>query len=212
MKSNDTKRSQLAVMGALALLAACATTTQAGDVSAGWYMSTDAGINLMQDLQPSGSMGKVSLDPGVRWSLSAGYGFKLAPKLTLGVEMETGILYNSLRSVSAGGASASLGGDYYQIPLLANLVLNYHAGKWVPYIGFGGGMNYTAISINSVGSVPVSSLGNETDPAIEGEAGIRYQLSNRSELGLGYKFLGVLPTGLNLVQNHSFSLTYAFHF
>lgn len=184
----------------------------AWDIAPSWYVHTDAGVNLLQDITVPGTSDKVSSDAGVRWSLAGGYGFQLAPHWNLGVELETGVLYNSLSSVSAGGTKTSLGGDFVQVPLLGNLVLNYHAGRWSPYIGVGGGADVSSITINSVGSAPVSSIGSETDPAFQAMAGLNYQLSEHSELGLGYKYMASFPNGLNALVNHSVVAAYTLHF
>jgi opacity protein-like surface antigen len=213
MKLIDIRKSPLAVMGGIAMLAVCATTAQAGDVSSGWYMSTDGGLNMMPGIRgESGKSGsEIRLDPGMRWGLEGGYGFSLSPKLTLGAELESGILWNSLNSRRHGVPSTenAINGDLYQVPMLANAILNYHIGKWTPYLGAGGGLEY--LDANSHGAK------DDFGPAMQGEAGVRYSLSEKAEVGLGYKYLAafsekVSGDRLSSVQNHAVSLSFTYHF
>lgn len=199
-------------LGPACALLASAPLLHAEGNNAGFYIGTDAGVNIMEDVTLPGVAASVSTDPGLRWSLEAGYGFRLSDKLTLGAEVETGILYNSLSKASVSGFSVPLGGDYYQVPVLANLVLTFRAGKWVPYVGFGGGFAYSSVSINSVGSIPVSGFGDETDPAFQAMAGLRYQISDHTDIGLGYKYLAVFPSNINSVGNHAISASFTCRF
>jgi opacity protein-like surface antigen len=215
------KNSRLAVLGGCALLAAGATTMQA-DVSSGFYTSSDAGLNLMTGIR-SGS-GEIRLDPGMRWGLEAGYGFKLADQLTLAVEAESGIIWNGFSSVKVnfggedGGLETEVGGNFWQVPVLGNVVLNYHTGKWTAYAGFGGGVDYVSANIWSEANTSIIGAGSDWGPAVQAEAGVRYQLTEKAELGLGYKYLTAFSekltedTRLSEVNNHTISLSFTYHF
>jgi opacity protein-like surface antigen len=217
MKLNDIRNSPLAVIGGLAILAVCGTTAKGDDGSTGWYLSSDAGMNMMPGIRGGQQTAAaraaedpdVRLNPGLRWGLEGGYRFSLAPKLTLGAELESGILWNSLSSIRSGSGESATSGDLYQIPILANAVFNYHIDKWVPYVGVGGGLD----------GVELNKNGTHTDfgPAMQGMAGVRYQLTEKTELGLGYKYLDAFSEKLNgfrasSVQSHAFSLSFTFHF
>lgn len=188
-------------------------TAGAQEVKQGFYMSTDGGINIIQNVTSSvgGVKGTLSMDPGLRWSLSAGYGFRLSPNLLLGLEAESGVLWNGFDSVSALGVKVPIDGDYTQVPFLGNVVLSLKEGKWVPYIGAGGGGTYSYASINSVGGIPVGSSGNSTDGAFQAEAGIKYAFTDNLELGLGYKYLAVFQNGAT-INNHAISAALTFRF
>ena len=58
MKLNDLKNTQLAVIGGLAILVACATTAKADGAPAGWYLSADSGINILESFRG------ISTEPG----------------------------------------------------------------------------------------------------------------------------------------------------
>jgi opacity protein-like surface antigen len=194
------------IPGATSLLAA----DDSSGLSSGLYLSTDAGLNLADNLTvPSGS---VSLSPGLRWDLSTGYAIKLSDQLTLAPELEVGVLFNSLDNASAGRHSASVSGYFTQVPLLANAVLNWQfSPNWVAYAGGGAGCDYSYLNVTSVGGIGIGATGSESDFAWQGMAGIRYKFGS-SELGLGYKYLAFKPSGMQTVGNNAIMLSYTFHF
>jgi opacity protein-like surface antigen len=170
----------------------CATTAKAGGDQAGWYISTDGGINFLE------SFDHVSTEPGVRWGLEGGYAFHIASKLTLDAELESGFIYNSIRAGSHDGQDD-------QIPFLGNLVLKYHIGKWVPYFGAGAGGDNVNLSAGGGGYYNV-------DFAAQGEAGVRYELSDHIDVGLGYKYLCDFTSKNIQLSNHAFLLSATYHF
>lgn len=187
----DLKITQLAAVGGLSLLVACATTAKAdGAAGAGFYLGADSGLNILEGNH------NLRTEPGIRGDLVAGYGFKLTPEITLAPELETGWIYNNLRGHH--------GGQINQIPLLANVVLNYHIGKWVPYLGLGAGGD----SIN-VDQGRYSNM----DLAAQAQAGVRYLVSDNFDVGVGYKYMvDFLEHGGETANNNTFLLSASYHF
>ena len=98
------------------------------------------------------------------------------------------------------------------MPLLANAVLNWQfSPNWVAYAGAGAGLDYSFLSVSSAGGIGLGATASESDFAWQGMAGIRYKFGS-SELGLGYKYLAVQPSGLQTVGNNAFMVSYTFHF
>jgi opacity protein-like surface antigen len=191
-----------------ASLALAATPLLADDShTTGLYLGTDVGLNLADDLVVPG-FGSISLDPGVRWDVTMGYAFKLADQLTLAPEVEVGLMYNSYdKATEFGVGSAPISGDLLQVPIVANLILNWHfSDNWVAYGGGGAGYDYFETDNNDIG---LSS--SESDFAWQGEAGIKYKFG-ASELGLGYKYLASQPSGLQTVGNSAILVSYTLHF
>jgi opacity protein-like surface antigen len=192
-----------------------ATSLIAGEVSPGLksgpYVGMDIGVNLASDLTvPSET--SISLSPGVRWGVSAGYAFKLDDHLTVGPELEIGLMFNPLDNSSSGGGSASVDGYFSQVPMMANGVLHWQvSSNWVAYAGGGVGYNYSYLDITSVDGVDVNSTGSETDFAWQGMAGLRYKFG-AIEFGLGYKYLGFTPSGMETVNDNAILLTYRIRF
>lgn len=219
MKLHQVGISQLAVLSGFAIFAACAIPAQAGDVTQGFYVSTDTGVNLMSGVHTPG--GTLRLQPGVRGDLDAGFGIKLADQVTLGLEGEAGFIWNQLDSVRFDGVEYQIGGNQYQIPLLGNLILNWHAGKWTTYIGAGGGVDYVSINERSVFGAPSGPAdGDDWGPAVQGQAGVKYAICSNCEVGVGYKYLGAfsekyagsIQERASIINNHAIFLSLTFHF
>lgn len=181
----------------------------------GFYLAGDAGISIMQDFNSSrfGFPGRFSTDPGARLSLEPGFDFVAIPQLTLGAEFETGVIYNHLSSITQAGASTGLHGDYYQVPILANLVLKLFPNCPVtPYLGAGGGGLYSDARVHAFGGFDGWVHNDEVDWAVQGMAGIRWKLNSFAELGLGYKFIAALPGGDNNVYTHAVLASFSLNF
>jgi opacity protein-like surface antigen len=213
MQKLTVKTLRLAFLLGSASLLTAALSLHAGDSnSSGFYIGTDLGVNLADKLTtPSLS---ISLDPGLRWDVSMGYAIKLSDQFTLAPELETGILYNSLdKGTLTGGSSVPVSGEYFQVPLLANLVLNWHfTPHWVAYAGAGGGFDADTLNVSSVNNTPITDIGSEVDAAWQVEAGVRYKFGGSSDLGLGYEYLAATPNGLKTVGNSAILASYTFHF
>jgi opacity protein-like surface antigen len=168
----------------------------------------DLGVNLASDLTVPGEA-SISLSPGVRWDVSAGYAFKLDDQLTFGPELEIGLMVNSLDKASDGGGGSSIDGYFSQVPMMANGVFHWQvSSNWVAFAGAGIGYNYSYLDITSDGG---DSTGSETDFAWQGMAGLRYNFGS-IEFGLGYKYLGFTPTGMDTVNDNAILLTYRVRF
>jgi hypothetical protein len=201
--------------GAASALAAFATTTASAQVvpgfvaptanyesspGTGFHLSADLGSSLMQNFNSPrfGFPGHFSADPGLRFSIAPGYDLVSTRALTLGADVETGVIYNRIDKVEDSSVPApGVRVNYYQVPLLAGLTLKFHPNSFLtPYVGISGGGDYSAARLHPrafVGDTESSS--DDLDPAVQGAAGLRMHLNSRSDLGLGYKYLAVLPGG-----------------
>lgn len=221
-------RSRLILIALVSVSAAASALADSGPVTApsgpqfisndvglrsGPYVTTDAGVNLAEKLKGRGDLTglSASFSPGVRWDLSTGYAFKLADALTLAAELQVGIIYNSFdrASYNAPGfsISAPIDGNFLQVPLLFNAIVNYEVlHNWVIYAGGGVGVNFVFDNIS--GS---DVIGDESDFAWQGFGGIKYEFG-RSDLGVGYKYLGFQPSGAKTLGNNDILVSYGFHF
>jgi opacity protein-like surface antigen len=181
----------------------------------GFCLSGDLGPSFIQNFQSSrfGFPARISARPGARFGVEPGYNFLATDALTIGGEFETGVIYNSLHSVSKPGAPWPLRGDYYQVPLLGSLVLKVHTGSFVePYVGVGGGGDYSAARIRSPGFFGFRTRSDEIDPAVQGMAGVRFRLNRISNVGLGYKFLAAFPNQGQYIGTHSVLASFTVRF
>lgn len=190
-------------------LAASATRLHAGDALSGFYVSTDAGLNLTSDLNaPNVS---ISLRPGVRGDISAGHAWKLADQFSAGVELESGVLYNSLDKATSGGQSTAVGGSMIDMPLLAHAVVHWQfQPRWVAYAGAGAGGAVSWLHLDGAAS-NYGLGGTEVKFAWQVMAGFRYQIGS-SEIGLGYEYFSFNRSDLKRIGNNSIVASYTFHF
>ncbi len=176
----------------------------------GPYLTADAGLSLVQDTSVhfQGTDATLKTDPGARIALGVGYSLYYRPEYEADVQFETGVIYNPLRKISFGEGDQSVDGDFYQVPILVDIIYGLHFGPLVPYLGIGGGVVYGRLDVRSIGDLPVDTTDDQWDPAVQALAGLRYKFDERNELGVGYKFLAVFPDNLDYIGTHSLSLTY----
>jgi len=180
----------------------------------GFYFDGDLGPSFMPNFQSSrfGFPGSFSARPGMRLGLEPGFNFLSTDTLTLGGEFETGVIYNHLDSVQAPGSSP-LRGDYYQVPILGNLVLKLHPSSFVvPYIGIGGGGDFSEARIHSPGFFGFEDRSDQIDPAVQAKAGVRFRINAMSDVGFGYSFLADFPGRGGYIGTHTASASFTIRF
>lgn len=177
------------------------------------YLATDLGLNLIEDVDlsvpaPGGgtSTGESEFDPGARLGLAIGN--RLTPWLA--VELESGILYNPIKHSQSWLAN---------VPLMGNIVFRYESDSgWTPYIGAGAGGSLIFVNINED---DIDEDDTDIAIAFQGLAGVRYRISDRVSVGLGYKYLRTTDTEFTFqdtevevdgMGNHSIGLTVTWDF
>ena len=153
------------------------------------YLNLDAGGAWVQDV------GTTSFDTGVRADAAFGYFATEA----LALEVEAGVVWSQEKTGSF---------DLYQIPLLVNAVYNVPvSGSWSAYVGGGVGGIWTQ----------VEGSGSSSDDFVfgfQGLAGLKYQLSDKADIDLGYKFLGSLEhnfSGTPTEEIYTHAVLISFH-
>jgi hypothetical protein len=181
----------------------------------GFYFNGDLGPSFMPDFQSSrfGFPGSFSTRSGARLDAEPGFNFLAAGPLTLGGEFETGVIYNRLHSITEAGAATWYRGDYYQVPLLGNLVLKIHPDSLVvPYVGVGGGGDASWARIRWPGFFGYETRSDEVDPAVQAMGGVRFRLAPDCDLGVGYKFLAAFPNEGRYIATHAAAVTFTVRF
>lgn len=190
-------------------LPASAVYVHAGDPLSGFYVSSDAGLNLISDL--NGPNVSLSLRPGVRGDASAGHAWKLAAHFSAAAELDAGILYNRLDKAASQGQSVTVGGSLMDVPLLAHAIMRWQFHpSWIAYAGAGAGCTFSSLRVNSEGA-NYGLNGAETDFAWQGMAGIQYRIG-ASEIGLGYEHFSFNRSNLKTVGNNTILASYTFCF
>ena len=187
------------------------TTLRAQNPNHGFYLGADVGPNFAGNLVPNFvTSGSISLNTGIRGDVYAGYAFGLTDHLSLAPELEVGALYNSFGNGTVNGENTSGGGDVVQVPILANVILNWHFNPRLSvYGGVGVGAEYFDVSTSD--SSTSGAAGTEGDVAWQAELGVKYKLGP-GDLGLGYKYLGCSPLFYNTMANHTVEASYTIHF
>lgn len=158
----------------------------------GPYVSGNIGMAAVSDSDVTDS----SL-PGTPIDLSHDKGFTLGAALgyhfgSVGFETEIAYQKNDLDQVSMMGSTMDLSGDSSVFSLLANGYYAFLISKSItPYVSAGVGL--AQVKMNNFG-VPGSGLLNWSDDdmvfAYQVGAGIGYNLSDRFNIGLKYRYFG----------------------
>ncbi len=186
------------------------------------YFGFDAGPSWVQSEQLKDvDDKKAHFSTGVRADLMWG----VMMNQNIGLQLQTGVIWNRMSRVGTittnppppppppppteSGEAYEFGhGDLYQIPLLLNVVYKFSPEKaFSPYIGAGAGGELSLFDA----TFPTARL-KDTDItfAYQAFAGVRYRLSDRANIGLGYKFLGTTDqdwkdNGLRVRLDHLFT-------
>lgn len=184
MQSKLKQLIQLAVFAGLSLLAARSAFAQGSPV----YFRGGIGPALTERTDMTEFFGptsqRVKFDPGVRLSLAGG--FQVADWVA--VEIETGVLANSIESISgSGNPDAGL----VNVPFLVNGVFQFRTDSgFTPYVGGGAGFSATMLSLDNttINGVPLD--GSDSDLVFAGQifAGFRYEFNDRMSVGAAYRF------------------------
>ena len=185
----------------------------------GFFVSGGLGINFLEDLEipVGGPVGTTTwkFDPGSRFTAGVGYQLYQNSAISIAIAAETGFLYNTLDEVTAGGlGTADADGDFTQVPFLGKVVLKFMPESQIsPFIGVGGGGVFSELQVDEINGSEVDQGGDETDPAIQGEAGVRYALNDEIGLGLSYKCFVLIPDGdVDELISHSINFVFSWAF
>lgn len=205
---------------------------EAQNAESKWYFRADLGASLPMEtdleeflgLDPEGDV-RIDFDAGLRLGLAGGY--RITP--WLGLELESGVLFNSINDADGGSVDASL----TQVPFMGNLVVQCNNfERWVPFVGVGAGGVSSILDIDervAVGGGTLTVEGNDADFvfAYQAFAGVRYEFNDRMGVGLIYRFMGTqgpswdvesddfgddLKIALDDVFTHSISALFHLHF
>ncbi len=238
---------QTCVLAAVGLLAVGAVSLQAQTRASDnhFYFTTDFGVSLIDavDLTQFGlavpnptpppatiaapAGGQALLNPGLRFDASAGYEISLSKASCVNVEIASGLIFNGLDQVEFPALKVGMEGDWQQVPLLANVIFHYHLANGItPYLGGGGGVIFSLMNLETLSlanGTTLSAQGSDEDVvgAFQGVAGVQFEISDNTSVGLGYKFLTTSGPTWNLgggrvelddVRVHAVSMTLTYRF
>jgi len=158
-----------------------------------WDVRFDIGGSIPQNPSLSEIAGPVTggdtmeLSAGMQFDISVGY--RVTPWLA--VEGELGFIFNEVESVGNWSYPDSA---LNQMLLMANVVVEYPRGRFVPFAGVGAGGVLSSISFGNhydyywYGSDSDGS-GSDFVPAVQALGGVRYEFNEQWNVGLVYRFL-----------------------
>jgi opacity protein-like surface antigen len=191
------KTRYMIALGVAAMTAAVSHGVAAseGNQGSNWFIGADAGVSLQQDVDVKEFLGaslsgtKIEFDPGLRFGIVGGYRFTDQ----WSVSLEAGYSFNSVKSIAGTPLSGSGGDiDLHQVPILANGLYTFPLKCRVkPFLGGGvGGVFSVAEFSGAASGLPSGDSQGAAAFGYQGFAGARYEINDRMELGVIYKFLG----------------------
>ena len=180
----------LAAMTALGL-AGLSSKTYGADSTGRGFLAFEGGVALTQGTTFHGPDGesKVSFDRGLRFDIRGGANSKNG----FGFDLDLGLIYSPLKENPLLEEGGSL--DLYEIPMMVDLTYTSPPlGPFRAYVGGGIGGVYGVWTGNGT-----SILGFTTDITFgyQGAAGIKYEINDRWDIGVAYKFLGTTAHDLD---------------
>lgn len=159
-------------------MSAFAVTLATAEEQDPFYLNGGAGPAFQDQVSvhyrpPSGGEWKLGTDTGWRADLAFGYRIKSF----VSAEIDSGIITTKLQDVAAH--------DFYQVPVLANLLLTPTLGNFQPYAGAGVGAAY----IRAVPTIGSSQVGSDIAFAKQLLIGCHYKVTSHISIGAEYKLL-----------------------
>ncbi len=185
------KSNILSLVGASSVLAAASShaqcTNQCTNCWDNLYVGLAAGGAFQQSVaihnaSGTGNGGNLKFDPGLRLDFHFGYNLSRA----WSVELESGVIYNSINNFANNAVSA----DIYQIPVLANVIWRPWHGAFQPYIGAGCGGVFSTVQGSNFRRIAPNYNASDWTFAYQAEIGLDYAVNRSIKIGVAYEFLG----------------------
>ncbi len=190
------KRFLALLMAAVAAQLGCAAF--AAQAQEEWYVSLQGGGGFLSDAALAGAGVELDFAPGFTIAGSAG----IALPNNLRFEVEVSYARNDIDRFSGFGVSVEGGGDVGSLAYMGNGFYDNELGPpWTLYVGGGAGLaiisiNDPKIIVPGVGTI----VGADDEDAIfayQLGAGIAYEISDSTDLTLGYRFFATADPDFN---------------
>ena len=185
------KKIQTLILVSACCLAWSAVADESASLAQRWRVRFDIGGTFPEEAKlteldgpvPNGA--ELKLSPGLQFDLAAGY--RITPWLSL--EGELGFTFNTVDSIGNWYYPNS---ELWQMLMMANVVVEYPRGPFVPFAGVGAGGALSTLSFGNYyyyGYSEPDGVGTDFVPAFQAFGGVRYQFNNQWNLGVVYRFL-----------------------
>ena len=162
------------------------------------YVNADVGGTLAQKVEVKSLNGaavapgvKFDFEPGVRAGVAVGYNFNPI----VGLEFESGFIYNNMKNVAGPGGTVGLDASLSHVPLQVNMVFRYDepTSPWVIFFGGGAGGDASMVWDNAADESATKFIF-----AWQAFGGFRYKFNESMSFGAGYKYYSAHDTTFNL--------------
>lgn len=172
----------------------------------GWYVSAFGGVRFQNDQhvtaanpdpdpgEPTSARIRNRFDTGFTAGAALGYSWQVGrTPWALRLEGEYSYARNSADSFSALGDTIGVDGALQRHSFMANVYVDYDWGRWVPYIGAGGGFYLAHLrtgpnGVDEDGDPNDRIDGSHVGAAVQAMAGIFYKITPRWRVGVGYRY------------------------
>ena len=152
-----------------------------------WDIRFDVGGTIPQDAELTQFAGPVRgelmrLSPGFQMDL--GFNYKITPWLAVGPEL--GLLFNEVDSF---GSYSHHDTSLFQMPLMANVTLQYPVGRFLHYVGGGIGGVASVLTFGEDYYWGPDGTGSDFSLGFQGFAGLNYRFNQGWQMGVIYRYL-----------------------
>ena len=175
-------------LGAAYAFNGAAMPEMAGD--ANWYASLFGGAVIPDDNGVWSTATNYSFEGKAGFSVGVALGTRIADDLR--AELELSYLNYQLESGTDGSHGRDpASGNLNSVFFLANVWQDFHLGALTPYIG--GGFGFASTSIDD-GELDGDVMSDRSGLSLAGQAGlgVRYGMTDRTELDFGYRFKSIV--------------------
>lgn len=173
-----------------------------------WYLTADIGVNfaMKAEVKDSDPNANFKFKPGMGMNIGVGYNFTKM----FGLEISSGLQWNKVKELNADNLPATWSlnqdsGDLYQIPFMANFVVNFNVTDKFDIALVGGiGMQWTKFKSQNTltdTTVPGAYLQGSYDHnsiAFRYNFGLRMNYAITHNVRLGANFLFTGSTAVNI--------------
>jgi opacity protein-like surface antigen len=160
-----------------------------------WYLSGSVGAGFPNDIKAREEdfSSSVGVNTGFQANVAAGYQWD-----QVRAELELGYASNDVNNVKSGGVTLPLSGNLSATTVFVNGYWDIPTGsQWRPYVGAGIGVGFPNSGELKSDGVTGAKSGGGTALALQGKAGIEYEIAKKSNvfLELKYQNIGGFSTG-----------------
>ena len=186
-----------------------------------WYLTADVGVNFAMkgEFKDGGNVGSdFKFNPGLGMNIGVGYNFTKM----FGLEISSGLQWNKVKELNIANPIPGLvvsqdSGDLYQVPLVANFVVNFNVTDKFDIALLGGaGMQWTKFTSTNflnpttgVGLRPDTVTWDHHSFAFRYNFGLRmnYAITHNVRLGANFLFTGSTSVDIGSPTDTNFTPT-----